>query len=395
MRRLVLSTFALLLSLVIAFPAFAANTTPTYSTALEVLNALIAAGAPINPDYLMDFTEATDPNEMMGKKAGAYTSKTDFGCTGYKQSDPSNYTGGTVEVFSSDELCMNRYNYLMSIYLSSPVFQDTIDYPRGNILVRIDLVIDKEKTDAILTAMDAIGLPPSQIKAEPTPEPTPTPVPTPTPAPTPQPAYFDLQKGDSGPTVVQLQTRLKELGFLSGNADGDFGGKTVKAVAAFQKANGLEQAGIASAADQSLLFSADALNAKGQKQAVAVFDESMCPVQVTNIKVKSSYGSPYVTFKLKNIGQIAIKALTYEIECSDAYGDRVTYYSDSSFSDTYGKTIAPGKSASINTNNARDSGIYGFDGTNTVRIAVIRVLLEDGTDIQYSGDEAVWYEGSK
>lgn len=355
MRRLVLCALVLLLSLVIAVPAFAASTPPTYSTALEVLNALIAAGAPINPQYLTDYTEATDPNEMMGKKAGAYTSKTDFGCTGYKQADPSDYIGGTVEVFPSDELCMNRYNYLMSLYLSMPVSQGTNDYPRGNTLVRIDLVIDKEKTDAILAAMDAIGLPPSQIKAEPTPVPMPTPVPTPTPAPTPQPVYVDLQKGDSGPTVVQLQTRLKELGFLSGNADGDFGGKTLKAMTAFQNANGLEQTGIASAADQSLLFSADALNSKGQKQAVAVFDDSMCPVQVTNIKVKSSYGNPYATFKLKNIGQIAIKALTYEIECYDAYGDRVTYYSDSSFADTYGKTIAPGKSASINTSNARDS----------------------------------------
>lgn len=386
---------AVLLLALVSTSLTAYGESPKYATSLEVANALIEAGAPIDPRYLLDYTEATDPNEMMGKKAGAYTSKTDFGCAGYKQADPKEYIGGTIEYFPSDDLCLNRYNYLMAIYMSSPVFQDTNDYPRGNILVRIDLTIDEEKTNLILAAMDAIGLPPSQIKADPTPEPTPSPAPTPVPEPTPQPVYTELKKGDMGPAVVTLQARLKELGFLSGNADGDFGGKTVKAVTAYQKANNLEQTGVASPADQALLFGADALNSKGNKQPVVVFDEDACPVQVTNIKVKSSYGYPYVTFKLKNIGTQSIKAMTYEIECYDAYGDRITDYSDSSFTDTYSKAVAPGKSAGVNTRDAAGSGISGYEGVSTVRIAVIRALLEDGTDMQFSGDDAVWYEGSK
>lgn len=55
-----------------------------------------------------------------------------------------------------------------------------------------------------------------------------------------------LAAGDKGDSVVELQKRLIELGFLSGKADGSYGKKTSAAVLAFQKhllAQGLDYEG--------------------------------------------------------------------------------------------------------------------------------------------------------
>ena len=47
------------------------------------------------------------------------------------------------------------------------------------------------------------------------------------------------QKGSSGQTVTQIQTKLKNWGYYSGSVDGIYGSNTVKAVKYFQQKNGL------------------------------------------------------------------------------------------------------------------------------------------------------------
>jgi putative chitinase len=54
-----------------------------------------------------------------------------------------------------------------------------------------------------------------------------------------------LKLDSSGPDVVQLQNKLKELGFNPGRIDGDFGTATQAAVLAFQKSEGLLADGVA------------------------------------------------------------------------------------------------------------------------------------------------------
>lgn len=54
-----------------------------------------------------------------------------------------------------------------------------------------------------------------------------------------------LKEGSSGPDVVKLQERLKELGFNPGNIDGEFAAATEAAIIAFQKSEGLLADGIA------------------------------------------------------------------------------------------------------------------------------------------------------
>lgn len=63
-----------------------------------------------------------------------------------------------------------------------------------------------------------------------------TSAPSTAPSPTPQGA---LKLGSTGQEVRQVQQKLKDLGFLKGSVDGDFGEATEKAVKAFQKQYGL------------------------------------------------------------------------------------------------------------------------------------------------------------
>lgn len=87
---------------------------------------------------------------------------------------------------------------------------------------------------------------------------------TETPAPTAAPVvYTPVQKGDEGAPVMQLQTRLRELGYLNDTVDGAFGSKTQTAVKAFQEQNGLNASGIADNETQTLLYSDDAPYAPG------------------------------------------------------------------------------------------------------------------------------------
>ncbi len=70
---------------------------------------------------------------------------------------------------------------------------------------------------------------------------TTTTVPT---APPSVPASPNLRRGDSGPAVHELQQRLSQLGYWTGDADGVFGEDTHHAVVALQKAAGLGRDGI-------------------------------------------------------------------------------------------------------------------------------------------------------
>lgn len=87
--------------------------------------------------------------------------------------------------------------------------------------------------------------------------------------PTPQPGegqqeaqtpnYVTLKNGTRGVAVTQLQTRLVSLGYDQSTPDGVFGGKTEKAVKAFQMRNQLLVNGIADYATQQALYAATAI----------------------------------------------------------------------------------------------------------------------------------------
>lgn len=68
-------------------------------------------------------------------------------------------------------------------------------------------------------------------------------------------ASYSLKYGDSGEAVKRLQTRLKELGWFSGNVGGNYLGLTQSAVVAFQSAAKLTANGVADYKTLEVLFS--------------------------------------------------------------------------------------------------------------------------------------------
>ena len=78
---------------------------------------------------------------------------------------------------------------------------------------------------------------------------------------TPDASTGTLKVGSTGDDVRKMQNRLKELGYLKGSADGDFGAATETAVKAFQAQNGLTVDGKAGTATLNKLYSASAKKA--------------------------------------------------------------------------------------------------------------------------------------
>jgi len=78
-------------------------------------------------------------------------------------------------------------------------------------------------------------------------------------SPTPTPMVLKL--GATGPTVSELQRRLRDLRYYTGSVDGDFGQGTDAAVRAFQARNRLTVDGIAGTATLNRLNSSSALPA--------------------------------------------------------------------------------------------------------------------------------------
>lgn len=67
--------------------------------------------------------------------------------------------------------------------------------------------------------------------------------------------YKRLKNGDKGDNVARLQSRLIELGYLSGTVDGYYGTGTEEAVKAFEAAYGKTPTGVATSELQSYLYS--------------------------------------------------------------------------------------------------------------------------------------------
>ncbi len=86
---------------------------------------------------------------------------------------------------------------------------------------------------------------------------TPSFTPVPTPDITPNPAYKTLQVGDRGNAVTDMQRRLQELGYYSGDLDGAFGNQTRQAVELFQYYHGLSVDGIAGRRTLTVLYESE------------------------------------------------------------------------------------------------------------------------------------------
>ena len=86
--------------------------------------------------------------------------------------------------------------------------------------------------------------------------------------------YQNLNVGDSGEAVMNLQRRLVELGYANGTPNGEYGQATISAVAFYQQCNGMEPDGLASVWLQTVLFSDQALTYEQTQQGIEGFDSA-------------------------------------------------------------------------------------------------------------------------
>lgn len=93
--------------------------------------------------------------------------------------------------------------------------------------------------------------------------------------------YVELEKGDTGYEVTALQTRLAELGYYKKEVVDNFGNGTYNAMRAFEKDNGLSVNGIASVADQQLLFGGTVAAAAPQSTSTTTISRSAPPDAVS------------------------------------------------------------------------------------------------------------------
>lgn len=107
-----------------------------------------------------------------------------------------------------------------------------------------------------------------QAYATATPKPTPKPTATPKPTSTPRTDIY-LEPGSTGDNVKKLQNRLIELGYLTGTADGVYGGATEAAVRAFQsRTTSLYEDGKAGPLTLEALYSSKARSASSVAASV-------------------------------------------------------------------------------------------------------------------------------
>ena len=125
-----------------------------------------------------------------------------------------------------------------------------------------------------------------------------TPVPTVGPSPTPK----SIQRGFTGSDEVrEIQRRLKELGYYSGSADGNFGPATEKAVMAFQKANKLSADGKVGEKTLAKLNGSNAVSAKGSESAKKTAKPTATPKVTKNTYLESGKSGKQVKTMQKRL----------------------------------------------------------------------------------------------
>ena len=131
-----------------------------------------------------------------------------------------------------------------------------------------------------------------------------------------------LVRGDRGPLVSALQSRLKELGYYTIRVDGIFGSGTQRAVRNFQSRNGLSVTGIADVLMQQVLYSSSAIPSGGYT-----------PTYYTTLKRSSRYQAGVVAL------QNRLNALGYSAGTADGYFGSRTYRAVRNFQSRNGLSV--------------------------------------------------------
>ena len=144
-----------------------------------------------------------------------------------------------------------------------------------------------------------------------------------------------LSVGAKGEDVTRLQQRLKDLGYLDGKVDGQYGGGTKRAVIAFQRMHGLTTDGVAGQETQEKLYAEDAKHAPDGSPVNVL--EGDIPILVNKdnpvpsgefflpadmVQLNKDLSSKLVTIKYKKTRgvKVAVEALKAMLEAAKADG---------------------------------------------------------------------------
>lgn len=125
---------------------------PVYN-AEQIVNKLKNAGLPI--DNIIVYTEETDVNGLLGKP-NTYTSKVNFADTRVEQDSAENPSGGSVEVFESEEDMLARKDYIETV-TKGIAFAQQFYFTKGCVLLRIDYSLSKAQANEYKQALDNLN----------------------------------------------------------------------------------------------------------------------------------------------------------------------------------------------------------------------------------------------
>ena len=198
--------------------------------------------------------------------------------------------------------------------------------------------------------------------------------------------------GAKGEAVVRLQTRLKELGYLKGEADGDFGNATRSAVRSFQRRNDLDTDGIAGPLTLARLYDEGAVAAPDHPEPTDVVDvdrpvlvnrehpvdEYFLPADLVTLKEVCPAGLVRIKYpKTQGVRQ-AVEALISMLEAARA--DKITKWQVSAGYRTWDSQVSM-LNAKINSYLKRNSGW----SRTRARKAALRTVAEPGCSEHHTG----------
>lgn len=167
-----------------------------------------------------------------------------------------------------------------------------------------------------------------------------------------------LRMGSISEAVAALQNRLIALGYLSGNADGNFGTKTNLALIAFQKANGLTPDGIAGSKTLAKLNNPNAVAAGSSSSTTGALEVGTVPASSVR------YANWYT--------EVRAKARTYPnatvYDFTNGISWRVNIFSNGAHADA--EPITAEDTANMNR---------AFGGKTTWTPKAVWVVFSDGT----------------
>ena len=194
-----------------------------------------------------------------------------------------------------------------------------------------------------------------------------------------EPEYATLDVGSKGEEVKNLQKYLIALGYLDGGADGVYGKGTAGGVKKFQAAEGLEQTGTADSETQARLF------------AKKLPEKPVIVAKPWKLIINSA-GTPELYIRFRNDGDVTVDRVDFAVYCYDAYDDAIKAYGRYDWQDDYfDEKIRPGETSSSEWY----WGLYGFDGTNRIKMAIYKYHTMDGKTVEIPYDDRQWVEFSR